>query len=132
MIYLDTSAMVKLVVAETESKALIQWLNSRETSMVTSIIGRVELHRAAARVGAEAVSAARDVLDSVDTLVLTDSIAELAATIGPSELRTLDALHLATAEAHRGVLSAFCAYDRRLTTAALDLGLPVVAPGMPD
>ncbi|QZY47773.1 type II toxin-antitoxin system VapC family toxin [Mycolicibacterium austroafricanum] len=132
MIYLDTSAMVKLVVAEPESEELIDWLNERLTHapIVTSIIGRVELHRAALRAGAEAMAAAREVLDGVDTLVLTEPIAALAGTMVPAELRTLDALHLATAEIHREGLTAICAYDRRLVDAARARKLPVVAPGV--
>ncbi|MBO0866357.1 MAG: VapC toxin family PIN domain ribonuclease, partial [Mycobacterium sp.] len=60
---------------------------------------------------------------------LTDAIARLAATLSPTELRTLDAIHLATAHVHRGTLTDFCAYDHRLLAAARDQQLPVVAPG---
>ena len=129
MIYLDTSATVKLIVAEEESQALINWLNEHlDQNLVTSAVGSIELIRAAARVGSDAVALARNVASTIDTLVLTEAIAAAAAAIPPPELRTLDAIHLATAHAHRRSLTAFCAYDRRLLEAAESQGLPTVSP----
>ena len=125
MIYLDTSATVKLVTAEQESPALINWLNVHpDEHLATSAIGHIELIRA----GAAATAAARTVASNIDTLVLTDTIAAIAATIPPAELRTLDAIHLATAHAHRHSLTAFCVYDRRLLEAAQSQDLPTVSP----
>jgi predicted nucleic acid-binding protein len=129
LIYLDTSATVKLVAAEEESAALIDWLNAHaDENLVTSAVGHIELIRAAARIGPNAVSLARNVASTIDTLVLTNAIASAAATTPPFELRTLDAIHLATAHIHRKTLTAFCAYDRRLLKAAESHGLPVVSP----
>ena len=129
MIYLDTSATVKLVTAEQESPALINWLNAHpDEHLATSAIGHIELIRAATRAGAAAAAAARNVSSTIDTLVLTDTIAAIAATIPPAELRTLDAIHLATAHAHRHSLTAFCVYDRRLFEAAESQDLPTVSP----
>ncbi len=129
MIYLDTSAIVKVIAAEEESAALVEWLNARlEDDLATSAIGHIELIRAVARIGPDAMARARNVAASIDTLVLTDAIAAVAATIPPAELRTLDAIHLATAQAHRRGLTAFCAYDRRLLDAAEAQGLPTVSP----
>ena len=130
MIYLDTSATVKLVTAEQESPALINWLNAHpDEHLATSAIGHIELIRAATRAGAAATAAAaRTVASTIDTLVLTDTIAAIAATIPPAELRTLDAIHLATAHAHRHSLTAFCVYDRRLLDAAESQDLPTVSP----
>jgi hypothetical protein len=129
MIYLDTSATVKLVVAEKESPALINWLNDRlDQNLITSAVGNIELIRAAARVGPSAVARARNVASTIDTLVLTETIAAAAAAMPPAELRTLDAVHLATAHAHRRSLTAFCAYGRRLLEAAESQGLPTVSP----
>ncbi len=128
MIYLDTSAMVKLVAAEPESKSLIDWLNDHpDESLVTSSIGRIELIRAASRIGA--VTAALRLASTIDTLVLSDSVAAMAATIGPPELRTLDAIHLATAHMHQSRLLAFCAYGHRLSAAARLHQLLIAAPG---
>jgi predicted nucleic acid-binding protein len=129
MIYLDTSATVKLVAAEEESAALISWLNAHpDENLVTNAVGHIELIRTAARTGPNAVALAQNVSSTIDTLVLTDTIASAAATIPPAELRTLDAIHLATANLHRRSLTAFCAYDRRLLAAAESLGLPTVCP----
>jgi len=134
MIYLDTSATVKLVAAEEESAALIDWLNAHpDENLVTSAVGHIELIRAAARIGPKAVALARNVASTIDTLVLTDAIAAAATTIPPPELRTLDAIHLATAHLHGKSLTALCAYDRRLLEAAESQGLPTVSPrGNPD
>lgn len=130
MIYLDTSAMVKLVTAEQESPALIDWLNANpDENLATSVIGHIELVRAAGRVGAAAVAVAHKLASTIDTLILTDTIAAVAATISPTELRTLDAIHLATAHTHRGGLIALCAYDHRLLEAAASQDLPTVSPG---
>jgi hypothetical protein len=120
---------VKLVGAEEESAVLIDWLNAHpDENLVTSAIGHIELIRAAARTGPNAVALARNVASTIDTLVLTDAIASAAATIPPAEMRTLDAIHLATAYIHRKTLTAFCAYDRRLLEAAESQGLPAVSP----
>jgi predicted nucleic acid-binding protein len=130
VIYLDTSAMVKLIAAEPESAELIEWLNSRaEEALATSSIGHIELVRAARRIGSTAVLAAQRIANSVDTLLLTESIAAMARTIGSAELWTLHAIHLATASVHRDRISTFCAYDVRLLAAAEAEELPVTAPG---
>jgi predicted nucleic acid-binding protein len=129
MIYFDTSAMVKVVATEPESAALINWLNEHlDEPLATSTIGHIELIRAAARAGPAATAAARNLGSTIDTLVLTDAIASVAATIPPTDLRTLDAIHLATAHTHRQNLSALCAYDRGLLEAAQSQGLPTVSP----
>jgi predicted nucleic acid-binding protein len=131
VIYLDTSAMVKLVTAEPESGELIRWLNGHSDEVLaTSTIGHIELIRAARRLGAAATAAAQRVASMTDTLVLTDTIATAATTIGAAELRTLDAIHLATADLHRSRLSAFCVYEHRLLAAARVAQLPTVAPGI--
>lgn len=130
MIYLDTSAMVKLVAAEPESAELIEWLNGRaDEALATSAIGHIELVRAARRIGHTAVLAAQRISNGIDTLLLTESVAATARTIGRAELRTLDAIHLATAAVHRDRISAFCAYDVRLLAAAEAEELSIAAPG---
>ena len=120
---------VKLVTAEQESPALINWLNDHpDEHLATSAIGHIELIRAATRAGAAATAAARTVASTIDTLVLTDTIVAIAATIPPAELRTLDAIHVATAHAHRHSLTTFCVYDRRLLEAAESQDLLTVSP----
>jgi hypothetical protein len=131
VIYLDTSAMVKLVTAEPESGELIHWLNSHSDEVLaTSAIGHIEFIRAARRLGAAASAAAQRVASMTDTLVLADTIATAATTIGATALRALDAIHLATADLHRSRLSAFCVYDHRLLAAARVAELPTVTPGI--
>jgi predicted nucleic acid-binding protein len=130
VIYLDTSAIVKVVVTAPESVALVDWLNDHgDVPWVTSVIGHIEVMRAANRVGPATTAAAGRLLESVDTLVLTDAIVTVAKSIGPPELRTLDAVHLATALEYRRYLDAVCVYDRRLVEASKAQQLPVVTPG---
>ena len=130
MIYLDTSAMVKLVVREAESADLSMWLAANpDQQLVTSTVGRIELVRAASRLSGSAVTRARSFLTAVGLVALSMNVAELAETIGDPALRTLDALHLASAYVLQPGLLALCAYDHRLTAAAVAVGLPVVSPG---
>ena len=130
MIYLDTSAMVKLVVREAESADLAGWLAAnQDQQLVTSTVGRIELVRAASRLSGSDVIRARSFLTSVGLVALSRGVAELAETIGDPALRTLDALHLASAYVLQPDLLALCAYDHRLTDAAVSVGMPVSSPG---
>jgi len=131
VIYLDTSALAKLIIREAETAALGQWLQERAAQLwVTSIIGRVELVRLARRSTTAATNGARLLLAGLDTIPLAEHVAEVAQTTGSATLRTLDAVHLASALSVRDELTAFCCYDRRLRDAAGEVGLPVHAPGM--
>ena len=95
LIYLDASAMVKLVVEEPESPALAEWLDERpDQPLCTSVIGKVEVLRAARRHSQHALAVASSVLSQL-ALVPTDAaVLELAASLEPGGLRTLDAIHL--------------------------------------
>lgn len=130
MIYLDSSAVMKLVRQEVETAALIDWLGMRpEHAVVTSELGRVEVLRAARRVGGPAVAEARAVVADLDLVPLDRTVQDMACELGDPLLRTLDALHLASALALAGELTAFVAYDDRLTNAARNAGLVVATPG---
>ena len=130
MIYLDTSAMVKLVVREAESADLARWLAANpDQQLVTSTVGRIELMRAASRRSGSDVIRARSFLTGGALMALSMNVAELAETIGDPALRTLDALHLASAYVLQPDLLALCAYDHRVTEAAVAAGLPVTSPG---
>ena len=129
MIYLDTSALVKLVIEEAESGALEHWMLLQEELFTTSVIGRVELLRVCRRVAPESVAQAQLLLDDLPIIPLSGWLVDVAENIGPPELRTLDALHLAAAFAMTDVLTAFVTYDKHLRDAALLTGLPVMAPG---
>jgi predicted nucleic acid-binding protein len=128
MIYLDSCAIVKLVVAESESAALREFLAGRPDELpVTSALTRVEVVRAMRNLGGAAADAAVAVLAQIDQMPLVDPLLD-AAGAGGGVLRSLDAIHLASATALEDGLTAFVTYDKRLAAAAADIGLPVHAP----
>ncbi|CAN5879754.1 type II toxin-antitoxin system VapC family toxin [soil metagenome] len=130
MIYLDSSALMKLVRPEEETAALGEWLRGRpDRPVVSSELGRVEVLRAARRVGGQVPAEARAVVADLDLIPLDRAVQDLACDIADPPLRTLDALHLASAVLLRDELTAFIAYDHRLTAAAKTAGLLVVTPG---
>lgn len=124
--YLDASALVKLVVEEPESRALNRWYVEAER-LVTSRLGVVETLRASARRAFDADHRDR-IMTDLEVIDVSPAIANVAAAIEPAAVRTLDAIHLATALALRPHLDAFVTYDDRLAEAARALGLPVVRP----
>ncbi len=129
MIALDSSALVKLVVDEPESAALETWLSGRAPlSVAASDLVRVEVIRAVARADPAGVPRARMLLAGVDLVPVSRDLLETAADLGPPSLRSLDAVHLATALGLGSALDAFVVYDERLARAATEAGLPVVAP----
>jgi predicted nucleic acid-binding protein len=127
--YLDTSALVKLVVVESETKALRKYIADLDPSdLVTSAITRAELLRAASRQGTSVVIKARDVLDGIAEITITRALLDQAASLQPATLRTLDAIHLATALEIGTALRRFVAYDARLLGAAVQANLPTLTP----
>jgi uncharacterized protein len=128
MIYLDTSAALKLVVPEAETHALERWMTERaEVARASSRLLRIELLRAVSRCAPHRLDRAHTVLSGV-VLLGMDEVAPAAESIGGPQLRSLDAIHLASAQVLRSALTAFVAYDKRLITAGQALGLPVVSP----
>ena len=129
MIYIDTSALVKLLFEEPESLALSEWLTSKaDVSKVSSDLSTVELLRTCRRIDDGALADARQLLGGIDLLPLDHVVVEQAAAISPRELRSLDAIHLASAISLRAELTDFVAYDSRLCSAATAAGLLVVSP----
>ena len=129
MIYFDTSALVKLVFDETESAALAEWLTVRaDVPKVSSDLSTIELLRTCRRVDEDAVEGANLLLGGIDLLPMDRAIVEKAATLVPTELRSLDAIHLASALSVKASLTALVAYDVRLCSAAAQAGLEVVSP----
>ena len=124
--YADVSALVKLVLVEPESPAVYRWF-VEAPRVVTSRVGVMETIRASSRQTHDPGHLAR-LLDVVEVVDLSPAIADLAAGLGPPMLRTLDAIHLATALALVPDLDAFVTYDDRLAEAARNLGLPVMRP----
>lgn len=132
MIYLDSSALMKLVRREDETEALRSWLEVRpQQPAVTSELGRVEVLRAARRLGGQVMLEARAVVGDLDLVPLDRAVQDVACELGDPLLRTLDALHLASALLLGDELAAFVAYDQRLVGAAKAAGLLVSVPGQP-
>ena len=130
--YLDTSAFVKLVVAESHSDSLIEWIRTHQPTLVASDLMAVEAVRVARRHSSAAVAAARERLDRIVLLRLTPAICERASDLDPVITRSLDALHIATALELGSQLRGVVTYDSRMAQAAQQRGLVVVAPGVTD
>jgi predicted nucleic acid-binding protein len=129
MIYLDTSAALKLVLPEAETERLEVWIAERaEVPRVSSRLLRIEMLRTVTRIAPHRIGRANAVLAAV-ALLSIDDVAPTAEVIGGTSLRSLDAIHLATAHEVRTELSAFVCYDKRLCDSAQALGLPVESPG---
>jgi predicted nucleic acid-binding protein len=127
-LYLDASALFKMVVEEHESWMLSDTL--RGETLFTSDLSRVELRRAIlqAGFGSGPMSLAVRVLEPIELLRLDDAILDRAGEVGVPALRTLDAIHLASALSLGRELDALVTYDRRLAVAAQEAGLPVESP----
>ncbi len=127
--YLDTSALVKLVVTERESTALKAYLRTiGGDTLFTAALARTELVRAVTGAGVTAVAQARRILDDLDTVNLTRGLLDTAADLHPARLRTLDAIHLAAAQRAGTELRVLLTYDSRMAAAAADLGMAVERP----
>ena len=128
VLYLDSSAIVKLVASEPESASLTARIE--EATTVSSEIARVEVLRAIRRSGGkrEMLERGREVIRRVGLLRVDGRVLDLVAEVEPADLRTLDAIHLASALVLGETLGAFVTYDRRLVAAAEQAGLGVESP----
>ena len=124
--YVDTSALVKLVVDEPGSVEMQRWYVEGER-VLSSVVGLIETRRAVRRRNHDEVHL-EHVLAGIDFIEISKLIAARAGSIPPATVRTLDAIHLATALSLQPRLEAFVTYDDRLAEAARALGLPVVSP----
>lgn len=124
--YVDASALVKLVVPEAESPQMLRWYVEAER-VITSRVAVIETRRAAARHRHDP-DRLRSLVAMVEVFELDPRVADRAASVGPTLLRALDAIHLATALELGESLGAFVTYDDRLAEAARAVGLPVVRP----
>ena len=127
MVYLDSSALVKLVIVEPESRALRRYLR-REPDRASCAIARVEVTRSVRAYGPFTVSRARRLLQHVNLMRIDDGLLEAAATLDPPILRSLDAIHPAAAQAFGEEVTAVVTYDSRMATAAGLLDLRVDSP----
>jgi len=126
--YLDTSALVKLVSVEDDTAALHEWVADTQPEFVASDLICTELRRAVRCSGAAPAIDIEEGLSAVDLLPATPAIFEVAAELEPIGLRTLDAVHLATALGVRDDIDAVVTYDDRLACAAVANGLAAIAP----
>ena len=129
MIYLDSSALVKLILEESESRPLARWLAERaDFALVSSAIHRTEVPRAIWRANPSALPRSLRQVRGVEKIGLSTDVLDSAAAVPPQSLRSLDAIHLASALSVRRELTAFVAYDKQLLAAAKDVGLPTASP----
>ncbi|MEB3049298.1 type II toxin-antitoxin system VapC family toxin [Mycolicibacter sp. MYC123] len=131
MLYLDTSALVKLIRPEPETEALTDWLAAQQpTPWVSSKLIEVELPRAIRRTEPSLLVDVPATLARVSRYEVNEAVRAAAAAYPDPMLRSLNAIHLATGHAVFGArLTAFVAYDRQLFEAAQAVGLPAVSPG---
>ncbi len=127
MIYADASALVKLVLPEAESSAMVE-LAKGAPRLVTSALGATEMRRAVRRDQPERLWAVEKALSEIAIVEISHEVLRIANVLGPITLRTLDAIHLASALFIREEIDSFVVYDTRLAEAARAAGLPVVSP----
>lgn len=125
--YLDSSAIVKLIVKEEESAALRRHLRGHQ-ALVSSALARTEVKRAVLHLGVPAMQRAEDVLKRIELVRLSNAVLNGAGVMKPDELCSLDAIHLATAALFETTLSYLVTYDVRMATAAQAHGWVVATP----
>lgn len=125
--YIDSSAIVKLVVAEPESKALRRHI-SRRGPLVSSALARTEVLRALLPSGADAMARGEEALRRVQLLRINDRVLREAGRMQPAELHSLDAIHLASAGALGSSVRQLVTYDERMANAARAAGFTVASP----
>ena len=128
MYYLDTSAAVKLLVAEDGANSLARWLESHDDQVFSSDLLRTELLRVTQRIAPDLMVQARAILDALVILTLSTQLCGRAAILEPRLLRNLDAIHLAAAMEMGDDLRGLITYDRRLAAGAANLGIEVLTP----
>lgn len=127
-LYLDSSAFMKLIFGEPERAALVAALGGGRP-LVSSVLIRLEVARAVLRMPVRVEPSTDTRLQDVHLIPAGDSTWRAAEELGPPALRSLDALHLATAESLGSALDAIVTYDHRLTEGARLLGIRTLAPG---
>ena len=129
MIYLDSSALVKLVFEEKESAALADWLSGhQDLPLISSALATVEVLRTCRKINPVALWLAQRIVDGLDLVAVDADVIRAAALLEPSELRSLDALHLASALSVGSATVTFVSYVVRLSEAAAHAGLAVASP----
>jgi predicted nucleic acid-binding protein len=130
VIYLDSSALVKLAVTEPESAALAHWLAERaDQPLLSSALHRAEVPRAVWRAEPGALPRSYRLIKRIARVALTADVLDNSATLPPPGLSPAQAIHLASALVLKRDLTTFVAYDADLLAAAREAGLPVASPG---
>ncbi len=125
--YLDSSAIVKLAVREPESSALRAHLRRRRP-LVSSALARTEVIRALLPLGDAAIRRGHDVLARVSFVRVNDRVLGSAGELRPLDIRSLDAVHLASAQQFDSELRHVVTYDERMIDAARHLGIKTASP----
>lgn len=129
MIYVDSTALVKLALTEPESEALGTWLGERAGNpLVSSALYQAEVLRAIWRAEPAALPRGERIIRRIQRVVLSQELLDNAATVAPRKLGTAGAIHLASAIALRKDLVGFVTYDKALYDAAANALLPVARP----
>ncbi|MGH2871831.1 MAG: type II toxin-antitoxin system VapC family toxin [Solirubrobacteraceae bacterium] len=125
--YVDSSAIVKLAIAEPESPALRRYLTRRQP-LVSSALARTEVTRALLPAGAQAVVRGQEVLRRIQLVRVNDHVLNDAGQMQPNELRSPDAIHLASARLLGTTVRLIVTYDECMAAAAQQAGWSVAAP----
>ncbi len=132
MIYLDSCAIVKLIRPERETAALSTWLNNAEDKvLLSSALAEIEVPRALRRIDPGRLVAVPTILAKINRVEIDPTVRVTAAAYEDANLRSLDAIHLASAHSlmiDGCGITAFVTYDKRLLAAAESVGLPTACP----
>lgn len=129
LFYADTSAVIKLLVEETHSKAFAAFYDAHpDAEWVSSALLKIEVTRAVTRARPALLPDARDLLLAFSCIAMDEDIVQGAMNEPDRGLRSLDAIHLATARVLGPDLDAVVSYDGRLTRAANEAGLATLSP----
>jgi predicted nucleic acid-binding protein len=127
--YIDTSAALKLLAEESHSQAFAKFYDENaDASWVSSALLRIEVIRAVGRVMPAALPDARALLLAFSYVSIDDEVVDAAMNEPDRMLRSLDAIHLATARVLGPGLDGLATYDDRLAVAARDAGISVIDP----
>jgi uncharacterized protein len=128
LIYLDASALVTLISGRSYVRELREFLSSKPAMpMATSTLGFIETVRTLDQVG-NYPTAMQDLARTFTEILLTEEVSDAAATL-PGGVRTLDAVHIASAQIVGEPLEVLVTYDKRMLEVARSIGLPTAAPG---
>ena len=128
MLYLDSSALLKLVIVAKESRALQRFLKREGGERVSCTLARTEVLRATRPHSAAALERSRGLLQTLQLIQLDDVLLDAAGLLDPVKMRSPDAIHLAAAALIAPALTALVTYDKRMAEGAALLGFPVVSP----